>query len=101
MNSEQIYQTVRARFDHAQAKKVLKEKYEAKLVFASRGGMWKAGPELISVLQCCPDNEAVIQDLYYNPVKVNVNELLVDTQRRWQEQMNAWLVEYSELERQR
>jgi len=101
MDTEQIYQTVRARFDHAQAKKVLKEKYKAKMVFASHNGMWLAGPELISVLQCCFGELAIIQDLYHNPVKVNVANLLAESQQRWQEQMNAWLVEYSELEKQR
>jgi hypothetical protein len=36
----------------------------------------------------------VLLDLYDAPVKVDVRELELAAQQRWQEQMNAWLVEY-------
>jgi hypothetical protein len=36
----------------------------------------------------------VILDLYDNPVQVNAQELFDLAKQRWQEQMNAWLVEY-------
>lgn len=101
MDSEQIYQTVRARFDHTQARHILKEKYEAKMIFAQQSGMWRAGPELISLLQCCSTETAVILDLYNNPIMVNVAQLKNEVQQRWQEQMNAWLVEYTELNQKR
>lgn len=97
MNTESIVAHARARFDHEAARRVLKEKYQAKLVFAHAGGMWRAGPELQTTLMTCPDAEAVIMDLYENPIKVNTKELFATSQQRWQEQMNAWLVEYSEL----
>jgi len=91
----------RHRFDHAAARRLLREKYQAKLVFAHAGGMWRAAPELISVLQACPDDAAVIEDLYGVPVKISVSDLLVLTQQRWQEQMTAWWVEHQELDRKR
>ncbi len=92
----------RARFDHVAAKRVLKEKYEARMLFALAGGMWRAGPELLTLLAVCPDREsAVILDLYDNPVQVNVAELELAAQQRWQEQMNGWLVEYEQLSKQR
>jgi hypothetical protein len=62
--------------------------------------MWQAGPELSTVLKLC-SGEAVILDLYQNPVKVNVEELYELTITRWQEQMNAWLTEYNQLSQQR
>jgi hypothetical protein len=43
----------------------------------------------------------VILDLYENPVKINTQELLSLSQQRWQEQMNAWLVEYEQTNQQR
>jgi hypothetical protein len=43
----------------------------------------------------------VLLDLYENPVKINTRELLAMSQQRWQEQMNAWLVEYQQCEQQR
>jgi hypothetical protein len=63
--------------------------------------MWRAGPELQTTVLSCPGSEAVILDLYENPVKINTQELLAMSQQRWQEQMNAWLVEYQQCEQQR
>ena len=91
----------RARFDHHQARTVLKEKYQAKMTFAYGGGMWRAGPELLTVLAVCPDESAVLLDLYETPVKVDIRELELAAQQRWQEQMNAWVVEHEELNRNR
>jgi hypothetical protein len=101
MNTDNLVTHARARFDHEAAKRVLKEKYQAKMTFAYNGGMWRAGPELQSTVLTCPDTEAVILDLYGNPVKVNTQELLSMSQSRWQEQMNAWLIEYNELSNKR
>ena len=101
MNTESLVAHARARFDHEAAKRVLKEKYQAKLVFAHSGGMWRAGPELQTTLLTCPDAQAVIMDLYENPIRVNAKELYAMSQQRWQEQMNAWLVEYDELSNKR
>ena len=101
MDTEQLITHGRARFEHAAARRLLREKYQAKLTFAHAGGMWQAGPELIAVLQACPDDSAVIMDLYENPVRITVQELKELAQQRWQEQMTAWLIEYEELSKQR
>jgi hypothetical protein len=94
MDTNDLIAHARARFDHVTAKRVLKEKYEAKMLFAYSGGMWRAGPELLTVLATCPDEYAVILDLYETPVQVDVRELELAVQQRWQEQMNAWLAEH-------
>jgi hypothetical protein len=101
MNPEDIVALSRSRFDHESARRVLKEKYQAKLVFAHAGGMWQAGPELQTTLLTCPEPEAVILDLYETPVKINVQDLMTKSQERWQEQMTAWLIEHQNLSRQR
>lgn len=102
MNTENLVAHARARFDHAAAKRILKEKYQAKMLFAYRGGMWRAGPELLTVLQAVPvEDDVVILDLYENPVKVSPLELQHLAFERWQEQMNAWLVEYEQNQKQR
>ena len=101
MDTDEIFQHGRARFEHAAARRLLKEKYQAKMLFAHGGGMWRAGPELQTTLLTCPGIEAVILDLYENPVKVNTRELLALSQQRWQEQMTAWLVEHEEISRKR
>lgn len=94
MDTDSLVAHARARFDHAVAKRLLKEKYEAKMLFAYAGGMWRAGPELQTTLMTCPGKDAVLLDLYDNPVKVDTKELFALSQQRWQEQMNAWLVEH-------
>ena len=102
MNTENLLAHARARFDHAAARRVLKEKYQAKLVFAHAGGMWRAGPDLLTVLlACAQDKDVVILDLYEAPVKIVVTDLFALAHERWQEQMNAWKVEWDELNQRR
>ena len=100
MNTDNLISHARARFDHESAKRLLKEKYQGKMVFAFGGGMWRAGPELITLLTGRTE-DIVLLDLYENPVRVNAPQLLQETEQRWQEQMNAWLVEYEQLSRNR
>lgn len=101
MNTNELVNQARSRFDHATARKVLKEKYEAKMLFAYNGGMFKSTPEMITFLSLYTGQEIVLLDLYDNPVKVNADYLKDEMQKRWYEQMNAWLVEYTELSKQR
>ena len=100
MDTDQLISHSRARFEHEAARRTLREKYQAKFTFAHAGGMWLAGPELLTVLKLCP-GEAVILDLYENPVKVNTEELYELAIARWQEQLNAWLTEYDQLNKNR
>jgi hypothetical protein len=101
MNTDELVSHSRARFDHHQARTVLREKYQAKLTFAHAGGMWRASPELLVLLATVPPGDAVVPDLYETPIRVNPEELRLLAMQRWQEQMNAWLVEYEELTRNR
>ena len=101
MDTDALIAHVRTRFDHESQKRILREKYQARMLFAHGGGMWQAGSELQTTLLTCPDHEAVLLDLYQNPVRIVVTELMQESQLRWQEQMTAWLVEWDKLRRQR
>lgn len=101
MNTDQLISHSRARFDHQTARRVLKEKYQARMLFAYNGGMWQAGPELLTLLAVCPDESAVLLDLYETPVQIDVRELELAAQQRWQEQMNAWLIEHNKSSKKR
>jgi hypothetical protein len=79
----------------------LKEKYEARMIFAHAGGMFKSTPEIITFLSLYNNEDIVLLDLYDNPVKVNAADLKDQMQKRWYEQMNAWLTEWSDLQKQR
>ena len=100
MNTDELVTHSRARFDHAAARRTLKEKYQAKFIFAYNGGMWQVGPELLTTLKCCT-GEVVILDLYEAPVKVNAEQFYEQVVQRWQEQLNAWLIEYEALNKNR
>ena len=94
MNTDELIAHSRSRFDHAAAKRVLKEKYQGKMTFAHAGGLWQAGPELLTLLHTVKENKSVVLlDLYENPVQVIPQELFELAQQRWQEQMTAWLLE--------
>jgi hypothetical protein len=100
MDTNQLVAHARARFEHESARRVLKEKYQAKFTFAYAGGMWQAGPELLTLLKLC-SGTVVVLDLYENPVKIQAEELYELALQRWQECLNAWLVEYEQLNTQR
>lgn len=102
MDTEALVAHARARFDHAAARRLLKEKYEARMVFAYGGGMWQAGPDLLTtLLACAQDTDIVLLDLYETPTRITVTELAALAHKRWQEQMNAWKVEWDELSQRR
>ena len=102
MNTDELIAHSRSRFDHAAAKRVLKEKYQGRMTFAHSGGLWRAGPELLTLLHTVKENKSlVLLDLYENPVQVIPDELFEIAQQRWQEQMTAWLVEYTEINKNR
>jgi len=102
MDTDKILTTAKARFAHEANRRVLKEKYEAKMLFAHAGGMWRAGPELLNILNICSDGTPlVILDLYDNPVQVNAQELFDLAKQRWQEQMTAWLIELEDSRKRR
>ena len=101
MDTEDLIAHARSRFNHESAKRLLKEKYEARMLFAHAGGMWRAGPELLVLLATVPPVDAVILDLYENPIQVNPEELRSLVMQHWQEQMNAWLVEHEESNKKR
>ena len=105
MDTNELVSHSRARFDHHQARTTLKEKYQAKLLFAYGGGMWRAGPELLTTLALYMGSRSlepiVLVDLYETPIKVIPEVLYEQAQVRWQEQMNAWLVDYEKLNQNR
>ena len=101
MNTDELVAYGRSRFEYAAARRVLKEKYQGKLTFAHAGGMWIAGPELLATLSACASPTSVILDLYETPIKVSTLEFRDLVRTHWQEQMNAWLVEFEEQSKNR
>jgi hypothetical protein len=101
MDTDALIAHARAKFDHAIARKVMQEKYQARMIFGWNGGMFRTSPELITFLSLYGDEEIVMPDLYENPIKFKASDVCNIMRAKWQEQMNAWLVEHSQLSRQR
>jgi hypothetical protein len=55
----------------------------------------------LATLSACTGPTSVLLDLYDTPVKVVPNEFRDIVRSHWQEQMNAWLIEFEALSKNR
>jgi hypothetical protein len=101
MDTDALIKHARSRLDHAAAQRLLKEKYQARLVFGYNGGMWQASPHMIVFLSLYGDQEVVVPDLYDTPVRLHAQTLCDIMKSKWQEQMNGWECEHQALSKQR
>ena len=102
MDTKTLIAEAKARFAHNSAKDYLKEKYEAKLLIAEQGGLWKADIQTISFLKSWQvSDEIVLIDTFDNPVKVDRIQLLIKLQDTYQSVMNEWYDEWKVLESKR
>ncbi len=102
MDTKTLVAEAKARFAHNSAKEYLREKYEAKLLVAEQGGLWKADLETIAFLKSWQtSDEIVLIDTFDNPVKVVRTSLLLKLQDTYQSVMNEWHDEWKELESKR
>ena len=102
MDTKTLIAEAKARFNHNSAKEYLREKYEAKLLIADQGGLWKADIETIAFLKSWQvTDEIVLIDTFNNPVKVDRISLLIKLQDTYQSVMNEWHDEWKELESKR
>lgn len=101
MDTAQLISDVKARFSHNSAKAYLKDKYEAKLLVADQGGLWKATPELIGFLASSTDEHVVLIDGFENPVMVNRIALHDVLYKAYNDATQLWFSEWKELESKR
>ena len=101
MDTKTLIAEAKARFIHNSAKDYLKEKYEAKLLVADQGGLWKADKETITFLASFLNTEVVLIDTFDNPVRVNRQELMDKLCETYKSVMNEWYNEWKELENKR
>ena len=104
MDTKTLIAEAKARFAHNSAKDYLKEKYEAKLLIAEQGGLWKADKEPIAFLSVMIndyDDRVVLMDTFQNPVLVDRSELLSKLKAVYNSVMAEWYNEWKELESKR
>lgn len=102
MDTKTLIAEAKARFAHNSAKEYLREKYEAKLLIAEQGGLWKADVATIAFLKSWQiSDEVVLIDTFNNPVKVDRTKLLLALQDTYSIVMEEWHNEWKELESKR
>ena len=101
MDTIQLIADTKARFSHNSAKAYLKDKYTSKLLVADQGGLWTAGPQLLSLLSTSSGKTVVIIDMFDNPVKVNRRDLLLKLTETYNNIMAEWHSEWELLEKKR
>ena len=104
MDTKSLVLAAKARFNHNSAKAYLKEKYDAKLLVADQGGLWKADQKTISFLSVMIndyDDKVVLMDTFDNPVLVDRGELLSKLKEVYRSVMAEWYNEWKELESKR
>lgn len=104
MDTKTLIVEAKARFNHNSAKAYLKEKYDAKLLVADQGGLWKADQETIAFLSVMIndyDDKVVLMDTFDNPVLVDRSELLSKLKKVYTSVMLEWYNEWKELESKR
>lgn len=102
MDTKTLIAEAKARFAHNSAKAYLKEKYNAKLLVAEQGGLWRADQQTITFLSSCNNVEQlVVIDTFDNPVKVDRMSLLRKLEDTYVEVMDTWYNEWKELESKR
>lgn len=101
MDTNQLVKDVKARFNINYQKQQLREKYNAKLIIADQGGLWRATPELIGFLSISDRTHGVILDTYENPIHVNINQLQKKLRETYNLVMEQWHSEYETLKNNR
>jgi len=101
MDTTELINEAKARFNHNSAKAYLKSKYQSKLIVADQGGLWTASPDLIAFLSSTQDITTVLLDSYSNPIKVDTTKLLIKLKETYRIAMEQWHDEFSTLEKTR
>lgn len=101
MDTKSLIREAQARFSHNHSKTILKEKYQAKLIVANQGGLWKITPELLVFVDSAGSQELILLDSYQHPIKVNRLELLSVLRDTYNNIMEEWYNEYQELRKNR
>ena len=101
MDTNTLLTDIKARFNHNSAKAYLTEKYNAKLIVADQGGLWRADAQTITLLSSYINKQLILLDTFGNPVNVERAELLDLLDRTYAKGMKEWHKEWQELETKR
>lgn len=98
---QQLSEDIRARFNHQESKRILEEKWNAKLIIFTQYGTWKCSPELMAYLRTETSDTVILLDYYNRPVRVSVEDLLSEVEKTYTEVMSEWRTEFQDTARLR
>jgi hypothetical protein len=103
MDTSTLLTDIKARFAHNSAKQYLTEKYNAKLIVADQGGLWRADRETLTFLVANGNtySTTIMIDTFGNPVKVDRIKLITKLTEVYTQVMEEWHKEWQELETKR
>lgn len=103
MDIDTLIKDSKSRFNHNSAKLYLKEKYNAKLLVADQGGLWKADIQTITFLQNLigTTSTTVMVDTFGNPILIDAGKLYEKLMSTYDAVMLDWHDEWKELENKR
>lgn len=101
MDTKLLIRQAHARFEFNTAKKLLKEKNDAKLIVADQGGLWKASIDLISFLSFQSNEKLILTDIYDVPLLVDRLQLLNRLSETYDQVMLSWYEEFETIKHNR
>ena len=98
---DKITAEIRRATDYQVNKRILREKIQTDLHVAYNGGLFKVTPELLSFLATYRYTTLYIEDTYQNPIEINRDEFRNTCEEHYQQVMNTWHQQHSELKQLR
>lgn len=100
MNPEQLKTLADSEFDRALLRKNLRETANGSLTVAHNGGLFPASMQLIAFLETWKEvDNLVVEDIYNNPIMVNVPTLLEKLKEQYSSTMLVWYNAYQNSNR--
>jgi hypothetical protein len=98
MDISELKQIADAAFDHIVYRKQLRERIQSGLLFTYNNGMFKATTELISFVSVWTSSRPLfLEDIHNNPIHIVDKEFFLQKCCDcYQEQMNAWHIEFEQ-----
>lgn len=104
MSSVRLEKIANSNFDFKASKLRLLERIDSQLVFTHNGGLFKATPTLLSLLDVYINagyDTIIILDEYQNPISVAVLDCKHEAMESHQYAMNAYQQEFNDLKKVR
>jgi hypothetical protein len=101
MSTERFEKLANSKFDSKVAQLNLLERVDAQLAFTHNGGLFKATPELMSIVtfysETAEGERVLILDEYQNPILVELDTMIQLIVTHHQFALNAYHNDYTEL----